>query len=467
MSALIELACHDPSCAPPPVGTGGSVPTLSTRVPTAVNVDKPLHGMGTTLSEIPLAVAHDHARAIVSRVPGFQHLRKLNGFRSNASEESQEELVKAVVDQVADNVVEVFDRSPNPEVTRQWYDAANKLSADLAAEFGMHKDTAAAVAAALSPQADWDMNVQQARIVMEGYQRLQNGPVTTSDIKLINRVISEQHAKKVAAWERRVKKQEDLGNYTKADEIRSRPPQPAQHLRAADVRTGADLSSEHMAYLIRQQVGSSTFHRMQLTGEDGGYTISTEPVRTKSGKLADMRWQSYGPLTDAVEIMRDPRAATISAALGGQHKVRSFYNNIAYPNDAQADVTMDTHAFGIAFRIPVTSNHPAIKSGAGNLYSTPSNAAAGTRGTHVLLAEGYRQAARRINRRRSTQRKYQPREIQSVTWEQWRKEFPGETRSKGKEGGTMGKSEKILRQLDDGIITEKEASKQLANLRAV
>ena len=190
--ALIELACHTKACAPPPIGTGGSIEEVSTRVIKAAGKESPLRGMGTRLSEIPTEVAVSQAAAIVSNVAGFGRLKSHPGLKKNASEEDQKAAVNAVVSQMADNVLEVFDRDTQADVDRQWYDAANRLSKDWGAQYGMHPDHVSAVIASLSPQRDWDDNVQQARSVLEFMSDRKNQRLSTNDIRAVNRIAAQQ-----------------------------------------------------------------------------------------------------------------------------------------------------------------------------------------------------------------------------------------------------------------------------------
>lgn len=459
ISPLIELACHDASCAPPPIGTGGSTPgphgTVSTRVPKAVKAEKPVTGLGTNLHEIPTAVALKQAQAIISKVPGFKHLADHPGFAEGADESSQKKAVDTVVDQIADNVIEVFDRSPNPDVTRQWYDVAHKMSEDLGAKYGLHPNTVAGVIASLSPQQPWDDNVAHAKVVLEAMQRKN---LTDHDVREVNRIAVQQYNNKVATWTDRIAKAEAEGRTSAADKIRANPPKPPEQLDPKTVNRLDQLTNEQASFFVRNVAGSVRVPKVVLT-EDGGYSFDTSST-------TGLRWNSYPMIEDAVSIIRDPTTENVSKALGGAHKVRSFYNNIADPNSPQGDVTMDTHAFGIGFRIPVTQSHPLIATGKGNIYGTPSNAAAGTHGVHVLMAEGYRRATKRINRRSSTRKPYQPREVQSVTWEQWRYDYPGANRAgKGRNKGTMARAEEVLRAADAEGWSSRRVARELQLIR--
>jgi hypothetical protein len=465
---IIELACRSAECAPPPVGTGGS---LSTRVVTGVKGVKKLQGQGTRLSEIPVAVAQKQAARLVSNAPGFADLLSMPGMDEESSEEDQKALVDAVVDRIADNVVEVFDRSSSKtrSVSRKWYDAANALAQDLGERGDVHKDAAAAVIAVLSPQQDWDQNVAMAErvidVMSDPEQRLSG-----ADVMRINGAKVAQWVGAMDTWKSSLAKAEATGDPKKIAEVAAGRPEMSPYLTHSDDLRLSDLSDRDAAFFIRSSSADATVRAISPTAE-GGYVMG-EPLVTQQGELAKLPWNSYGTITKAVSIMRNPSPENVSAQLGSEHKVRSFYNNIAYPNDAQVDVTLDSHAFGVGLRFPITQSHPIVggdprkvKSASRNLYSVPSNANAGTRGVHAIMAEGYRRAAARINRRKSTKDRYLPREVQSITWEQWRIDYP--RTSRGGARGTMVRAEEILRSADadPSEWPPRRVSDELAKLR--
>jgi hypothetical protein len=399
------------------------------------------------------------------------------GVDEKSSEEDQQALVDAVVDRIANNVVEVFDRSDAEKraMSRKWYDAVNTLAGDLGDRAGVHRDVAAAVIAVLSPQQDWDENVAMAERVVEVMSD-PNQLISSDDVMRVNGAKVAQWVGAMDTWKKSLTRAEATGDPDKVAKVVARRPEMSPYLTHSDGLRLSDLSDRDTAFFIRSSSADAVVRRLTPTAE-GGYVLS-EPLVTDRGELAKLPWNSYGTITKAVSIMRNPTPENVSTQLGGEHKVRSFYNNIAYPNDAQEDVTMDSHAFGVGLRLPITQSHPILggkkredegegsASKSQNLYSVPSNAAAGTRGVHVVMAEGYRRATARINRRRSTQTRYLPREVQSITWEQWRDDYPSTGR--GGVRGTMARAEEILRSADADPADwpARRVSRELAKLRS-
>jgi hypothetical protein len=148
--------------------------------------------------------------------------------------------------------------------------------------------------------------------------------------------------------------------------------------------------------------------------------------------------QSYQNFAKAISVLRDPSAANISAQLGENHKVRSFYENIRNPSDrVNAEVTVDSHHVGLANGLPITGGNPVVPAGTlGNkkdkplikfIYDGPKVAATGMVGTYPLVVEATRRATERINKKHGTN--FTPNQIQSITWETWRGLYPSRART--------------------------------------
>jgi len=106
-------------------------------------------------------------------------------------------------------------------------------------------------------------------------------------------------------------------------------------------------------------------------------------------------------------VLNDPSLPNISQSMGGNHKVRNFYNNIVSPNAPYGDVTIDTHAIAAAHLKPLAGSDAEVSNGLGLTGS--SSAATGIRGLYGLYAEAYRRAAADAG--------ILPRQMQSITWE--------------------------------------------------
>jgi hypothetical protein len=152
---------------------------------------------------------------------------------------------------------------------------------------------------------------------------------------------------------------------------------------------------------------------------DEAHNSKDYPVVTPEGELGDtvlnsdgsprkVAWGSFTEITKAIQALEgDGSIEGISRGLGGNHKVRSFHNNIASPDSDLGDVTIDTHAIAAAHLRPLGGSDPVVKLGLG--MSGSEDATTGSKGAYGVYADAYRQAAERLG--------LLPRQLQSITWE--------------------------------------------------
>jgi hypothetical protein len=146
--------------------------------------------------------------------------------------------------------------------------------------------------------------------------------------------------------------------------------------------------------------------------------------------------------------------------MGKSHKVRSFFNNIADPNNTSGDVTIDTHAVAAAHLKPYSQNAIPVHHAFGTSpekSKKPDNwkpvktggAATGISGTDFLYQEAYRRAAK--------ERGILPRQMQSIAWEGVRALFPN------KRSGQARKSFSIWNGHHEGHYDAASAREQIYN----
>jgi hypothetical protein len=423
-----EFACHSAACRPPTSGgTGGSVGRGGVdRIPSRLP-------KGGGDSDTSLGIQHlspDNIQAQIDRLHAvgavpkeYKTTEEVLGF--------MEKNIQSVLDEVS-----MEDRA----AWKEWYVAANRLGADMAATTNISHSGANAVIAALSPGTGWDQNVAMARSAVKTLH--EDAPITSEVAARANALRQESWARELVAHEKkhekavgeRAKLQQKLDAATdprerkeiekaiaKKDEIigRPAPEQPDLNMFKAGQRPseGDDLAA---AYIIRASDPNPKLLQIKVN-PDGSYDDS-QVVLTKSGGEAQGTWQSYSNIAKAVRIYRDPSPEVISEAMGDAHKIRTFFNNINNPFDPRNEGTIDTHSAGISLGVPLSINHPWIASGGKSIMSAPSHVADGTKGTYSLMAEAHRRVAERNG--------LLPRELQSITWEQWRRKHDRTSRGK-------------------------------------
>lgn len=370
---------------------------ISTRVPDAVGAEQAMAPHGRNDLEVGLDAARqspDAHKKNANLIRTYSHVRT-EGL-------NDDQVHEAFVQHLTDNLVDLHDRI-DPTIragSKRWYDGANKIANRWAEEYGLQPHQVAGVLAALSPQKDWFQNVDLAKRLLDMNQRGGNY-ATDKDMqaKLRQYAGAVKNDKHRAAMEQHVA---DIGS--KALGQITDPMQRAMWMRAYD------------------EVHNDRSYRVVTPEGDFGNV-----ARTAKGKQAPQKvaWGSFKEIHKAIQAMNDPSLENISRNMGGNHKVRNFYNNIIAPNYGR-DATVDTHAIAAANMIPAGSNHELVAAGLG--LKGASSAATGSRGLYPHYIEAHRRAADIISARGEPTL---PRELQSITWEGIRGTFtPEQKRNK-------------------------------------
>lgn len=384
---------------------------ISTRLPTAVKAaeDPVAQQLVITAKE----VTRDPAKlAVIGRL-----LRKYPMLPDKGSSKAMvEELHRTSVE----NLLWLHDQMA-PELrdrAKKWYDGARKLTEAWAEEHGHPRHAIAGVLASLSPQKDWYMNVDLGRRVIEHTKVLKDREVTDGVVDWVKMKFGSD-TKKVAAIN------DALGKtWDQIDLV-----QRAMFLRAYDEMNHA--------------------RSYQIISPEGDFV---GPAMTKKGEKAKVAWGDFGSIAKAISILTDPTKKNVSDRLGGEHKVRNFYNNILLPNNADyGDVTIDTHAVAAALLSPLAgSDLPVVQNLGGG--RAPGSSITGTSGLYGIYADAYREAAGK--------RDILPREMQSITWEAVRGLFSPEFKTKANKAVV----DSIWRLHKAGTLTLDEARTQIAAL---
>jgi hypothetical protein len=170
--------------------------------------------------------------------------------------------------------------------------------------------------------------------------------------------------------------------------------------------------------------------------------------KNSNGSNSRVAWGSFAEIAKAISVIKDGSRANISEALGGNHKVRNFYNNIADPSNPN-DVTIDTHAVAAGLLQPLGGKAKEVLD---NFGKAGKNVNTGVKGTYPLYADAYRQAAGELG--------IKARELQSVVWEKVRDLFPSEWKSPETEKQVKG----IWKKYSDGKQTLDKTREEIVQL---
>lgn len=310
---------------------------------------------------------------------------------------SDEELVERLVQVMTDNLRWLWDAAaPFADRAKLWYVGAHRISLNMADEFGISPAQAAGVLATLSPQMDWFKNVDLAYRVLRIYQRTsrENTKFTTA---LFNSYATRQAG--------------GAGSSTRGDKAHVTK-QIAQERKDYEGKTWSEMDNLGKAMLLRtldEEEGFKQYRIITPEGNFGDY-VRNQPSKKQlaaglPGDYGDVGWGTFKFIGNAISILEDGSVQNIHLRVGGEHKVRSFFNNISDPDYAGA-VTMDTHANAAALLKPVSGKYLEVEVMMGK---GPGSNNVGLQGLNAYFAEAYNRLAEELG--------VLPREVQSVTWE--------------------------------------------------
>lgn len=323
-------------------------------------------------------------------------------------------------ERVVSNLLYLHDLA-DPEVReymRRWYDGANKIAKDMSTKYGISVEQASGILAALSPGADWFINIQNAYNILEV---LHNNQDSTFDETMYNMAIERklesyrQTGPNNSYYKKKFKgKKMTPSKLLKKDRVGFDSFQESIDILRGRTLSGMDaLEKAKFIRYYREVYMPSTVQVYNPVGDDlGTYT-------KKSGQPRQVVTQSFSNMAKAVTMFENNDIAMISELLGGSHKIRHFYNNIANPDATDGDVTMDTHAVAAAELMPYGQSSPAVNEnfGGAGIMSSSVN---GLSGNYWAYLDAYVEAA--------NQRGILPREMQSITWEVIRLMMPSTLR---------------------------------------
>jgi hypothetical protein len=351
------------------------------------------------------------------------------GFRDIDASDTNK-AIDEINNRVQQNLQFLYERA-TPEdraLWKQWYDFAHDMSHRWGKEYGIHGDVVSAINARLSPQMEWNNNVSLTRRALDTIKK--DPTVTQADLEFLKDKITkpedtEENPRTTTSKNLEARQLEALAGMKVGDKMSE----------LNELQAGMLMRSHNELYAAR-----SPLHDHNLKRIPGDYLKWSKP---------------FQDLADVVDIYRNPSFENVSKLLGGNHKVRSFYNNHVDPS-SPLWTTIDTHATAAGNLYPYGGSDKAVTSNFGN----PNHKNTGVNGVYPVYQDAYEKVAQKNG--------ILPRELQSIVWEQMRKELnPAAKRmvqdaqKKAIEKGAVGPFETIWAKAEKGEITRAEAQKQL------
>ena len=350
-----------------------------------------------------------------------------------------------ITNRMTDNIVSLYDMSDKLGIAKDsanWYVGANRIANGLASRFGISDTKAAGVLAVMSPQKDWFQNVGLGERIIKHHTELGPNAPWTPEMEAMTVTVPPSRKGKGkpnnTAWQ-------DGKNGAILDAIKGKawgqletPMEKALWLRAYD--------EAHFG---------KNFREISPDGDILGYDIK------KDGNPSAIAHQGFGDIAKAVRILEGEGTLTsISPELGGNHKVRNFFNNILNP-DSPNDVTVDTHQIAAGLFRPLGSSAVEVHHGlnGANIKGNPAKwsnegkAQTGMAGSYGLYFDATTDAA--------SLRGTLPREMQSISWEQLRTLFPNNLKQ---DKDFVAKTEGIWRAVDSGTLSSIGAREAIIKL---
>jgi hypothetical protein len=378
---------------------------ISTRVPTAKKNTEAVH----TRSDLTVGLESAEASGDAYK-KNTALLRKIPGINYSGVPRKDKDTVAHFLDHVVDNLLYLYDGVPAEIRSRSklWYVGANKIAHEWSEEFGITPRQSAGVLAALSPQMDWFKNVGLANRLIKIWKGQQDTTTTPKMLKWIDSKITELNEKAEAASVALVKekRKKKIKKLTGAMKSATKGREKLEEFRAAAANRPlskiTDKTNRAMWVRIYDEAHNSRQYNVYHPEGDVGPVM-----KTLKGNTQKIGWGAYGEIAKAISVLIDGSLQNISQQMGGNHKVRNFYNNIIAPESKSGDITVDTHAIAAALLRPLAGKDKEVKHGLGMTGSK--SAEIGQRGLYGIYAEAYRRAA--------AARGILPREMQSITWE--------------------------------------------------
>jgi len=354
-----------------------------------------------------------------------------------------DEIYDTLIEVTKSNLRMLMDVFPSDirDIANLWYDGANIIAQQFAGD-NYSLEQSAGVLAVFSPQKDWFMNVELAKRTMEIWTADQeyewDDAMSARWLMRGGEPELKENKDGTVGYAKGIKPDLDENGEHRTDEkgmllfhgwgsekVKAKRQQAFERLQSLKGKKLKDLSPEQQAWFVRMRAETKYATSFPIVSPDGRFGTPSSSTNNKGvTKEIKLAWGTYGSIGKAISILTAPsetQMKVISDELGDQHKVRSFYNNIVDPQNADGHVTMDTHAIAALFWQAFSGNSREVGQNFGTA-NTATDSLTGVGGLYPAFAEAYREVAADYG--------MLPRQVQSITWEAVRMLFTARWKSK-------------------------------------
>ncbi len=423
----------------------GNPMQVSSRVPkNQTATENELEGAPLTLGIDQLRQddeAMDHNANLIQNMVGIP---KIEG-------EDPRSTIQRLKDHIKDNLRFVYENIPPHirEQSKNWYRGANRISQDLADQYGIELPQVAGLMAALSPQKDWYKNADQGKRVLDIWFNRRDfrwEPMMDATVERLTQIQTKGKDKGkrgnagiFAVWE-------DIRGKTLA-EIDDPNPEIKKIKQAAWLRVYDETYNDRSYQMIDPE-------------GNFGETFMVGPEKKRYPGTST--WGSLLEIAKGLHMIEDGSRESISKWVGNKHKVRNFYNNLLDPESKLGWVTLDTHAVAASHLLPLGGNDFEVATNFGTAVKPSErfegwdgawkpNGDTGAQGSYAIYAEAHNELAAELG--------ILPRELQSMTWEAVRGLFPAADKA-----GLKKKVKAIWLDFEAGKISKRDAQLQIMDL---
>jgi hypothetical protein len=267
-----------------------------------------------------------------------------------------------------------------------WYPKAKKTAEDMARSLGIETWKAAGIIAVLSPNTKWNQNVWMAEWTAKWLSKNQ---------VIDDEFIAMVQGMRLAAFSNNMDRYMDGAGLSGLINISVEDIEKYKGKRIKELLSD-DEGLDILTLALRAYGAKETMVHENKKFRPNQIVIDEEASAEKGETVySSVQWTDFESLKKALSLASPNATANdLDVALGGAHKVRSFYNNIMFPYESR-DSTIDVHMGSIGAGKKITSSGPLSDA----IFTVPTSKPEGVAGGYPLFQIAMRRTLDRFNER--------------------------------------------------------------------